>query len=116
MIRHAIIIAALAAHAAAPGQTLANAAPTRWTIEAFQNNIPTGPRREAETAARARTIATMLCATLGRADQCRAGLARRSFTSLPANGANQAVWFLDTETNAVGGRKSYVVVTAQRAD
>lgn len=90
---------------------------TLWTIEAFDNNVP-GKKMEAATAAQARKAAQDLCGAFDgeRAVQCLALLKSRSLTSLTASGASYAVWFLDIELNPVGGRKSYVAITAQRKD
>jgi hypothetical protein len=90
---------------------------TAWTVEAFVNNVPTGPRREATTPTAARTAAQSLCGEFPgeMAAQCLALLKSRSLASLTASGPNWAHYFLDLELNAVGGRQSYVVITAQKA-
>jgi hypothetical protein len=90
---------------------------TNWTVEAFHNNVP-GRKLEATTSAQARTAAQSLCGDYegDMASKCLVLLKSRSLTSLTPSGPSYAVWFLDLEMSIVGGRRSYVVITAQRKD
>jgi hypothetical protein len=88
---------------------------TQWTVQAHIDSAA-GQRREAATPQAARTAAQAACGELGDvlAPDCLTLLKSRSLTSLTAQGANDATYFLDLEMNGAGGRKSYIRITAAR--
>jgi hypothetical protein len=89
---------------------------TKWTVQAYVNNIPTGARHDSTSTTEARAAAQQLCTVFPavEAAKCLADLKNTYFYSLTAQGPKYSQYFLINDTNIAGGNKSYIVITSQR--
>lgn len=110
------IAAALLMSAPLQAQDFGLVITTKWTVQAYVNNIPTGARHDSTSTAAARTATQQLCTVFPavEAAKCLSDLKNMYFYSLTVQGPKFSQYFLINDPNLAGGNKSYVVITAQR--